>query len=324
VPQTDLPDAYLRDKGMQSFLGVPLMVTGRVIGVLHVGTVRFRHFLPADIQFLQVVADRIALAIEHARLVESARAVRIEAEVAERMLQVQDQFLAVAAHELKTPLTSTKLASQILRRTFDQLPPEMQRQRQVVETIDQQVEKLSQLVTQLLEMARLQAGHFRLAPEVVDVPALVQRVVDLMQQRTPPHQIVILTADPCAALMDALRLEQVLTNLLDNAIKFAPANTRIEITLTQPAADTLQLAVRDYGPGVPLELRQHLFERYFQVHTESHQAGLGLGLYISKEIVGQHGGQIDAEFPDDGGTRFVITLPTRPPAAAEPRAEQTG
>jgi PAS domain S-box-containing protein len=316
--QAEMLDVHLGDNDLQSFLGVPLMVAGRVIGVLHIGTRRYRPFLPADVQFLQVVADRIALAIEHARLVESARAARIEVEVAERMLQMQDEFLSVAAHELKTPLTSAKLASQILCRNVDRLPPDLQRLRYPIDTIDLQVHKLSQLVIQLLEMVRLQAGRFSLTVIEVDMVALTRTVVDLMQQRTARHEIIIKADGPHVACVDTLRLEEVLTNLLDNAIKFGPEQTRIEVEVARPAPEMIRLSVRDYGPGVAPEQRQHLFERYFQAHNESHQSGLGLGLYISRQIVLQHGGQIVAEFPPDGGMRFVVTLPT---GLAEPAAQ---
>jgi signal transduction histidine kinase len=115
--------------------------------------------------------------------------------------------------------------------------------------------------------------------------------------------------------VDPLRLEQVLVNLLNNAVKHSPEGGRIEVELAQPSPDTVRLAVRDYGDGIPPEHRARIFERFHQAHGEGHLRGLGLGLYVSRQIVEAHGGQLTAEFPEGGGTRFVVTLPA---AAAEP------
>jgi signal transduction histidine kinase len=112
------------------------------------------------------------------------------------------------------------------------------------------------------------------------------------------------------AAVDALRLEQVIANLLDNALKFSPDGGRIEVELSTPTAGTVCLAVRDYGLGIPPERRGRIFDRFYQAHAEEHRSGLGVGLYVSRGIVQLHGGRIWAEFPPDGGTRFVVSLPT--------------
>jgi signal transduction histidine kinase len=106
-----------------------------------------------------------------------------------------------------------------------------------------------------------------------------------------------------------MRLEQVLTNLLDNAIKYSPEGTEVEVTLAPVESDMVELTVRDHGSGIPVENREQLFQRFYQAHANGHQGGMGLGLYISRQIVELHGGTIDAEFPTDGGTRFVVRLP---------------
>lgn len=110
------------------------------------------------------------------------------------------------------------------------------------------------------------------------------------------------------ARVDALRLEQVLTNLLDNAIKYSPDGGTITVTLGQTAAE-LCVSVRDHGLGIPAEQRGRIFDRFFQAHQDGHRSGMGLGLYISKQIVDLHGGEITVEFPADGGTCFVVHLP---------------
>ena len=129
------------------------------------------------------------------------------------------------------------------------------------------------------------------------------------------------------AEVDPLRLEQVLTNLLDNAIKYSPDGGTIEVAVSRSMDDALEIAIRDHGPGVPPEKRSLIFERFYQAHGNGHKSGLGLGLYVSRQIVELHGGEITAEFPSDGGSRFVVVLPltgeTARPAPLATRARAT-
>ena len=115
---------------------------------------------------------------------------------------------------------------------------------------------------------------------------------------------------PVLAVVDPLRLEQVLTNLVDNAIKYSPRGGPIEVELSTPDPDTLHLAVRDHGVGIPPESRPRIFDRFYQVDPVlQHSSGMGLGLYISQQIVALHGGRIEVEAPPDGGTRVIVRLP---------------
>jgi signal transduction histidine kinase len=110
-------------------------------------------------------------------------------------------------------------------------------------------------------------------------------------------------------MVDPLRLDQALSNLLDNARKYSPDGSPIEITTSRPAADLVEISVRDYGVGIPPDRRERLFERYYQAHGDGFASGMGLGLYVSRQIVRLHDGDLRAEFPEDGGTCFVISLP---------------
>jgi signal transduction histidine kinase len=110
------------------------------------------------------------------------------------------------------------------------------------------------------------------------------------------------------ACLDPLRIEQVLVNLVNNAIKYSPDGGAIDVGVTQHG-EVAQVAVRDHGLGIPPEYREHIFDLFYQAHARSHRSGMGLGLYISRHIVDLHGGFITADFPADGGTRFVVTLP---------------
>jgi signal transduction histidine kinase len=236
-----------------------------------------------------------------------AQAARAEAEAA---VAARDEFLSVAAHELKTPLTGLQLAVQLLLRQFDRdAPLDPAQFRRALDVVERQSVKLARLVTQLLETVRLQGGRLELDRKVEDVSGLVARAVEQAQATTRRHELALSGPPAIRAQVDALRLEQVIVNLLDNAIKFSPDGGRIDVELTASQGAWVRLAVRDRGIGIPAERRPHIFERFYQAHAQSAPGGLGLGLYVSRRLVELHGGEITAEFPEDGGTRFVVRLP---------------
>jgi signal transduction histidine kinase len=267
------------------------------------------------ITLLQQKASRLEVEIlERTRAEEQLRvalaaeqAARHEAEAA---LRVRDEFLAIAAHELRTPLTGLSGHAQLILRQLKrhgQLDP--QRVLQALEAIAGQTDKLSRLLNQLLDISRLDAGKLTIERQPVDLVALVEEVITAAQARDTQHVLAYDAPETLVALVDPLRVEQVLVNLLDNANKHSPDGGRIEVRITRPASTMLELAIRDSGPGIPLGTRAQIFERYYQAHAQGHKNGLGLGLYISRQIVELHGGDIRAEFPSDGGTRFVVRLP---------------
>ncbi len=231
----------------------------------------------------------------------------------EKALAVRDEFLSVAAHELKTPLTGLRATAQILMRKLGrgelQVPEWLD---SGLRTVDQQSDRLARLVEQLLDVSRLDQGKLAAEREETDLSALAERLVEEFQGRSRRHSIT-LAADPeLVAEVDGSGIERVLSNLLDNAIKYSPDGGLIEVELRGTggeAAGLVRLAVRDWGIGIPPEKREAIFERFYQAHAEDHRSGLGLGLYISHQIVAQHEGQMAAEFPPDGGTRFVVLLP---------------
>ncbi len=301
VDDADILNPILRKKGIRSLLGVPLIVTGQVIGILHVGTLYHRRFTEDDIQFLQIVADRVALAIDHTRLIEVAHSARQEAEIAEATLRARDEFLSIAAHELKTPVTGLQVGVQMLLRRLHRGsgldPMELER---VLRTVERQSVRLSRLVMQLLETVRVQAGKLELQRTRIDLTDLVKNTVETAQSQTDRHDLVVSAPEQVWADVDAPRLEEVVTNLFDNAIKFSPGGGRIDIELKQVNTATVRLAIRDTGLGILPQHRGHIFDRFYQAHGGEHRSGMGLGLYISREIVAMHGGRIWAESPQRG------------------------
>jgi len=227
------------------------------------------------------------------------------AKIAER-----DEFIAVAAHELKTPITSLRLAVQFLRREAGRgAAPDLDRLRDSLLTIESQSQRLGRLVTELLETVRLQAGRVVLDRRQADVVDLVAKAVRDAQATTSRHKLVLAAPPRLRAKLDALRFAQVVGNLLDNAIKFSPDGGRVEVDLSSSKREPVRFAVRDHGVGIAPEDRPHIFERFYQSQPNDQRAGLGLGLYVSRQIVELHGGRIEAEFPDDGGTRMVVWIP---------------
>ncbi len=268
------------------------------------------------------VSELRRLEEQTARLLEAERHARERAEAAVR---ARDEFLAASAHELKTPITNLRGYAQItMRRLEREQTPDPVRTRQALEVIDRQSDRLARLVQQLLDVASVEAGHLELHRQETDFVPLVRDVVEDIQAGTKRHPIVLEAPPSIRALVDPARIEQVVANLLDNAVKFSPQGAPVEVELATPQPGTLQLCVRDYGPGIPPDRRPQLFSRFYQAQTGRPFAGLGLGLYYSRRIAELHGGEIRAEFPPEGGSRFVVTLPAEGTDGAEGREGTEG
>jgi signal transduction histidine kinase len=292
----------LKALGLHSSIVVPLRARGETPGALALFRSRTkRRYGPADLSVAEEFAGRAALAIDNARLYREAR----------QAVQVRDEFLSVAAHELKTPVTTLLGFSQLL---LSQLKQERGLDDRVVGrallAVERGANRMSRLVSQILDVSRLDSGRLVLDRQLTDLAALVQEITATMQSTTSRHTLLARTPAVVPALVDPLRLEQVVTNLLDNAIKYSPDGGEIEVELVEPRPGLARLTVADRGVGIPPERRPYIFERFYQAHEGDHTSGMGLGLYISRQIVELHVGSIEPEFPPDGRTVFSVTLPT--------------
>jgi signal transduction histidine kinase len=223
----------------------------------------------------------------------------------EAAVRLRDEFLSVAAHELKTPLTAAKSATQLLARTFRDTTLTTTQAR-AIDTVDKQIAKLARLASQLLDTVRLESGRLLIEMEDADLVEIARSAIQQIEVVTDRHTFTLDAPSELRIRADALRLEQVLTNLLDNAVKFSPAGGSIDVTIATDVATTV-ITVRDHGIGVAREHLAKLFEQFYQAHPN--RSGLGLGLYISRHIIERHGGTMYAEAPSGPGTRFVISLP---------------
>jgi PAS domain S-box-containing protein len=268
-----------------------------------------RHYADGSIRLFSVQVVGLAwqgepavlMALWETTALEQARA------AAEQAVRARDEFISVVSHELKTPISALLALAQLARRRVERagdLDPA--KLNEFIGHVYSQADRLNRLASQLLDTSRIKAGKLSLQPEPTDLVELVRAVAGATIQRRP---ILVSAPQRLVAEVDALRLEQVVRNLIDNAIKYSPEGGPIEVSIAQPTACCVQIAVRDYGIGVPVERRPNIFEPFYRAHPDGKISGLGLGLHISRQIVEQHGGRIEAEFPSAGGTRFVVSLP---------------
>jgi len=253
------------------------------------------------------ITERKLAENERAELLRREHQARLEAEKA---TQIRDDFLSVAAHELKTPVTGMRTTAQIIARKLrkSDLQPEPWLS-DGLRTIDQQSERLARLISQLLDISRLDQQKQLLVRSETDLVAMVERLVAVSSARTNRHTLVLSCDEHVVWVVDPVGIEQVMSNLLDNAIKYSPDGGQIDVEVRKVDDEHVRLSVRDRGIGIPPEKQGAIFERFYQAHADDHRSGLGLGLYISRQIIELHGGNITAEFPPDGGSRFIVSMP---------------
>jgi signal transduction histidine kinase len=277
---------------------LPISISGlrHPFGLLVAGVSSRRMLDEAYRTFFLMLRDTIVSALANAQ--------------AQQAIRVRDEFVSVAAHELRTPVTSISANLQLLQRQLERnhtLEPETLPAR--LQSLSTQTKRLNQFITGLLDVSRLETGKVTLAPELVDLAALVQVAATEAGRKSDRHPIQVSSSSSLLAAVDPLRIDQVLTNLLDNAIKYSPAGGPIEVTLTQPTPELVELTVTDHGIGILPEHRDQIFDRFYQAHADQKASGMGLGLFICRQIVELHGGEIRLESPPEGGSRFVVCLP---------------
>jgi PAS domain S-box-containing protein len=328
LEHADVLNPILRRKGVKSLLGAPLVVEGRVLGVLHVGTLYHRRFTEDDVRFLQIVADRAAMAIEHARLYAAARLAREEAGAAVQAVQVRDEFLAAASHDLKNPLAAIKGIAQLLHRRARRASTlEGQSFADGLQRIDATITRMTRLIDSLLDVSRVQMGQpLPLDRRPLDLVALAREAAEEQQQSSDRHQLRVDAAVPeLIGVWDAHRLERVLANLLNNAVKYSPAGGEVTLIVRPDAeagAPWAVVMVQDRGLGIPAADLPRIFERFQRAqNVQGHIAGTGIGLAIARQIVEQHGGRVTVESEEGEGTTFTVRLPLALELARTPDPE---
>ena len=225
-----------------------------------------------------------------------------------QLAQEKDRFLSVAAHELRTPLTALHATTQLVEvdpAAFE----DGARRTHVLARIRRQTGRLVRLVEQLLDSVRVQSGELALRPAEIDLVALCRDVVDMSLPAGGPRAVVVADG-PVVGRWDPVRIEQVVTNLVSNAVRYSPAGGEVTVGVRIDGGRAL-LSVRDAGMGIPEAQREMLFTPFFRGANaqRSHSGGLGLGLHIAREIVRRHGGAIHVESRENSGTTFTVELP---------------
>lgn len=220
------------------------------------------------------------------------------------LLQQRDEFIAIASHEMRTPVTALKAAIQVLH-THQDGPVGLQKT--MVEQANRSVNKLTYLVNDLFDTSRLAARKYNLEKTFFDLGELIGNCCDFLKV-SGKHELDIEGDLSVQVFADKEKIEQVLVNLVENAMKYAPDSLVILIRIHR-LADVVRIYVTDKGPGIAPNQLPHIFKRYFRSENGAPQAGLGLGLYICAEIVKQHGGEIGVESKPDMGSTFWFTIP---------------
>ncbi|HKD77336.1 MAG TPA: ATP-binding protein, partial [Ktedonobacterales bacterium] len=228
--------------------------------------------------------------------------------------RLKDEFVGIAAHELRTPLAALKgYADMLTTQTARGKGPDLADwQEEAIASIDQAAERLTALTDDLLDVTRLQSGRLALHRATCDLVALVQRVVQRAQVTTPHHMLTVDAKTPILLHIDALRIEQVISNLVTNAVKYSPDGGAIDISLhADRERDVVIFSIRDQGIGIPIHQQAQLFNRFARADNAQDLGitGTGLGLYLCRELIERHNGRIWFESYEGQGSTFSFTLP---------------
>ena len=288
VDEYPVYNPILRQKKLKCMVGVPLLVRGASLGVLHVGTLTPRQFTRDEVELLQIVAERVAIAIERAQLHEEL--IQLD--------QLKLNFVAIASHELRTPATSVYGVLKTLSDRGPQLNEELREE--LIRVGVEQGERLRRLLEELLDLSRLDARAITVAPRPVVLKAALSDVVRGALVTADAVELDI--PEDLAAVVDPLVLERVVSNLVANAVRYGAPPIRI---VAQQRDRHLRVAVEDAGPGVPKELEGRIFDRFARGGGET---GHGLGLAIARAYAQAHGGDLVYD-PRPGGARFELLIP---------------
>lgn len=323
-PYDTLPNPY----GITTMLLAPMRTGGQIVGILSLDHSGERHvYSRVEQQLAEAVAQLAAIVVERERLQRERARAEARALALEETNQLMNEFLGIAGHELRTPMTSAKanvqLAAHLLRRLLgdstgvQDVPGTLQRLHTLVTRTEQQMKRQERLVNDLLDVSRIQVGRLEMDPRPADLLAVVRDAVEEQRTLHPERSIPLIAPEGYAVvpvLIDSDRIGQVVTNLLVNALKYSLPDAPVVVSV-QIEQNVARVNVRDEGPGLPPEEHPRVWEAFHQVPgievLSGSGIGLGLGLHISRTIVERHGGSVALESAPGTGSTFAFNLPLR-------------
>jgi chemotaxis family two-component system sensor kinase Cph1 len=277
-------------------------------GIVSVFTVFALYKILPLIYRLRTLDDLEAEIEERKKAEQDARQHQIMQEAAEELMAKKDEFMSIASHELKTPITSLKASLQVVERMVtknEALLPVLP----FAEKASKQTTKLTSLVNQLLDVTRIQAGRLELNRVDFNLLDMINITVEQCQNSEVKHTVKVNCDNDIVINADKERLDQVLCNLLTNAFKYSPLSTEVLLEVQKIDNGKVKLIVTDYGIGIPADKAEHIFDRFYRVeNTSQNFSGMGLGLYISSQIIKQHGGDIGVTSTEGKGSTFWFAI----------------
>ena len=292
---------------------VPMSARGKTIGAMTFAANRPNFYDQKDVEFALELGRRIALAYENSRLYA----------LSQQAIEIRNDFLSIASHELNTPITSLKLQLQMTKKALDlaengELP--LERFRKSVDASCKQVERLINLVQVLLDVSRIQSGKLTFRFQKISLTEMFNEIMERFREIIDSSncQVTVSGLEDIVVVWDKTRIEQVIINLLTNAIKYAPGEIKINFDFS---GGDVKFTIQDHGDGIPEEKLKSIFDRFERVGNNDSVSGLGLGLFIVKQIVDGHHGEVTVQSVPKEGTMFTVSLPIVVSQEAAPAKE---
>jgi two-component system OmpR family sensor kinase len=299
--------------GVRSEIGVPITIGGKRVGMMMIASLEQDYFTPADASFSESITHWVGVVAHRAQLIEDIERNAVE----EAHRAVAEELVTMLAHDLRNYVSPLQMRLYAMR-----LRAGRENRTTDVDDVNAGLKSLScvnALVSNLLDVARLDEGAFQFEFAPVDLVALAKEAADVLA--TPEHPVSVDATDAITVGGDAMRIRQCIANLVSNAVTYSPKNAPVSVFISKQNRDGgewARLEVVDEGPGIPEDLIPNIFDRYVSKRYE--QGGLGLGLYIAKRVAAAHGGDLTVERALGKGARFAMTLPLFKEEAAAQRA----
>ena len=308
--------AHFGERGIRDAMIAPLRVDQKIVGKMLIGNRLgdVSSFDGEDLKLLETLASHASISLENARLVATLEESLVHLQEMNRM---KDDFVASVSHELRTPLTSIQGYVKTIRRKLTKLRPDQLAS--FLQVVDEQSDHLRELIEDLLIVSRLESNEAQATFKEVSVPNVLREIATEFSSHRASHRIELSLPDLFPTVeSDENKVRQIVCNFVDNAMKYTPDGTTVHLRATTMGSDVV-IAVEDEGHGIPAQLHEKVFERFYQVDQSATRStgGTGLGLYICRRLAEVMGASVDLERSDERGSIFVLRLPTTTPAAKE-------